>query len=221
MTLRKFFRFFKHFGYYMKKDIRWLKDRRIAKKNAKLEKKNAAIKAKEQAKQEKKYAGFVSELNRIYSVTKVGTAILKRHKYYIPYASDIRKFAVIWRTGNIFHTLVDGIEKTFDLGPDDNGKHPAVDKIKENFGVVTDFRNDDTMFALEICDMNNSYCVEESGVYKIYQISGKQKPRLMLTISSDLFGSVKVKYSRGQSTQVLKMTHDPAEVIKRYIKMRS
>ena len=204
MTLRKFLRFFKHFGYYMRKDFRWLKCKLSGKKvsNSNI---NGAPKA------------FIKILNKIKKTTKTDYFIRYGNKYYIPYAKEPWNFYEIYKTEDTVH--ITEVTTFTDSRLYEDGL--LAEWISEVFIRRSEECNDE-LFAIKIKSLGNAFMVKETkdnvSLYKIYVKYGSQRPRLIYTINyiDNENGTYKtcVHSSKGGVDTEYELTYFPMQVLK-------
>ena len=205
MTLRKFLRFFKHFGYYMRKDFMWLKNK---------------FKANKKTETEKALARFTKELESIKKTTGSTKAIMRGNVYHVCFNNAPYKLCKIWREGDVMHVLRNNKEKLFTLDPGYEHKHTGLIAIEKAFSVVNTPSNDDEWFAIELESKNNLSIVETEidGVktYKIYQKCGVQRPRLEYVLdwtSEKGVYDTHLTVSRGKLNYILKLHYYPMQAL--------
>lgn len=205
MTLRKFLRFFKHFGYYMRKDFMWLKNK---------------LKANKKTETEKALAKFTKELESIKKITGSTKAIVRGNVYHVCFKNAPYKLYKIWREGDVMHVLRNNKEKLFTLDPGYEHKHAGLIAIEKAFSVVNAPNNDDEWFAIELESKSNLSIVETEidGVktYKIYQKCGVQRPRLEYVLdwtSEKGVYDTHLTVSRGKLNYILKLHYYPMQAL--------
>lgn len=209
MTLRKFLRFFKHFGYYMKKDFRWLKNKLTKNREAS----NPVV--------DKGLKKFIKELKSIKQSTGSDHVVHRGNYYYICDKNKPYEFYKIWREGNVMHVLKKKNEKQFTVNPGSDKKHNGQIAIETVFNMSNEIEiTDDEWFVIELGSKSNLSVVESetdgTKTYKIYQKCGVQRPRLEYTISwtSDhgiYFTTVAI--SRGNMKRALSLHYYPLQTI--------
>ena len=171
MTVRKFLRFFKHFPYYMKKDLRWLK-KRLSRKSRTEECANGAPKL------------LMKALKKVKSETGSAYAIRYGSKYYVPFKNAPWDFCEVWRECDTVMVKIrgKGYATVICSNVDEDGV--LGQWISELFTISDGSPAE--MFAIRVKGLSNTSIVEEKrdgrSFYKLYVTSGSQRPRLTYTI---------------------------------------
>lgn len=179
MTLRKFLRFFKHFGYYMRKDFRWLKQKLSKKETSALNKSRKTKSSDENAMPK----SLAKVLYKIKKDTNSDCFIKYGNKYYVPYANEPWNFYEIWRADDTIH--ITGVTTISDSRVCEDGMLSKW--LSEVFVSYFDRSCDNEIFAIKIKSLNNAFMIKETkddtSFYKIYVTYGSQRPRLVYTIN--------------------------------------
>lgn len=192
MTVRKFLRFFKHFGYYMRKDFRWLKWKLRERKNNKLSRKaHRAFEKKTKITIER----FNKLLNNMYSKAITINGSDKKFKVdignnvYIPF-KDKKKYCKFFvENGNIVVVMPNKTEKFECEHFGDLTWKDLVSKKFECSNLDSEkFDGKAYYFMIKFKELSNKTIVrdsnfEDSSCIKIYQTYGKQPKRLTYTIN--------------------------------------
>jgi len=173
MTLRKFFRFFKHFGYYMRKDWKWLKNKM---RTHKIEKQKCKIKNNLDVQ----LAKFKTALERVIKTRKTKEFVYMRNAYYVIDQSKPYMWTKIYRENDVWY-ITDGFStKKFVVGnPYGMKSHPGTELINSMFVKQPSIVD---RFTVLISDLTSISVLDDSkddmNSYRIYHLYGKQRPRL-------------------------------------------
>ena len=210
MTLRKFFRFFKHFRYYMRKDWKWLKNKI---RTRKIEKQKRKIKKNLDAQ----LAKFKTALEQVIRTRKTKEFVYMRNAYYVIDQSKPHVWTKIYRENDVWY-MTDGFStKKFVVGnPYGMKSHPGTELINSMFVKPDIIYDGSDVFTVLISDLRSISVLDDSNSkdgmksYRIYHLYGKQRPRLEYVIEwHEDSWKVTVHDSRRKSVYSLDLKYDP------------
>lgn len=213
MTLRKFFRFFKHFGYYMRKDWNWLVRRHQNKKAC-----------REAKKQDARLEKFKAALNKVAEKMHQDKYVFCRNSYYIIDSRAPWTWTKIWRNAGTWFIQYGKKTRTFEIGEFEiDEQNIGTNTLKS---IFTESTNPADSFTVLIGDLTNVKFVEtvtgegneRTFWYKVYHLYGKQRPRLEYTISWKYGCSSQVTLytSRSKEQVIYDLPYKGSRLIKKF-----